>query len=56
MASNVFAGYTMRYQFFQSIDSPSEVLQTYDIPGFGRTFKPSSFGFDFYVGYRLVFR
>lgn len=53
---NIFAGYTMRYQFFQSIDNPSKVLQTYDIPGFGRTFQRNSFGFDFYLGYKFDFR
>ena len=54
--NNLYAGYTMRYQFFQTIDERSENLETYDIPGFGRTFQRNSFGFDFYIGYKCDFR
>jgi hypothetical protein len=47
-------GYTMRYQFLlvtQGLEGSQ--LQPFDIPGYGRTNRPSSFGFDFYLGWRI---
>jgi len=50
-------GYTMRYQFLlvtQGLEGSQ--LQPFDIPGYGRTNRPSSFGFDYYIGWRIDFK
>jgi hypothetical protein len=49
-----FMGYTMRYQIFRQVTG-AEDLQPFDIPGYGSTTKNNSFGFDFYLGYRIPF-
>jgi len=47
-------GYTMRYQFFLVTNGlETSQLKPFDVPGYGRTNRPSSFGFDFYIGWRI---
>lgn len=49
---DLIAGYTMRYQFYALVDGAGD-LQPFDIPGYGKTDRPNSFGFDFYLGWRI---
>jgi len=48
-----YTGYTMRYQFFLQLDGAESELQPLDIPGYGKTSRPNSFGFDYYIGWRI---
>ena len=50
-----YTGYTLRYQFFNQLDGADNELQTFDIPGYGKTTQPNSFGFDYYLGWRINF-
>ncbi len=52
---NLYTGYTMRFQFFMNTDVGDSELRPFDIPGYGKTTKPNSFGFDYYVGWRFNF-
>jgi hypothetical protein len=53
---NLSTGYTMRYQFYQVTQGlQNNVLQPLDIPGYGKTNRPNSFQFDYYIGWRLNF-
>ena len=52
----LYMGYTLRYQFFNQLKGDDKNLQTFDIPGYGKTSKPNSFGFDYYVGWRINFK
>ena len=51
-----YTGYTLRYQFYNQLKYDREELKPFDIPGYGKTTKPNSFGFDYYVGWRLDFK
>lgn len=49
-------GYTMRYQFFEYTPGLEDSqLRPFDIPGYGKTNRPNSFQFDYYVGWRFDF-
>jgi len=48
-------GYTMRYKFGRDITG-SEVLSSFDLPGYGRAQKKSNFGISYYLYYKLKFR
>ena len=53
---NLSTGYTMRYQFYQVTQGlQNNDLQPHDIPGYGKTNRPNSFQFDYYIGWRLNF-
>lgn len=53
---NLSTGYTMRYQFYQVTQGlKNNELQPLDIPGYGKTNRPNSFQFDYYIGWRLNF-
>jgi hypothetical protein len=53
---NLSTGYTMRYQFYQVTQGlENNALQPLDIPGYGKTNRPNSFQFDYYIGWRLNF-
>jgi Domain of unknown function (DUF6048) len=45
-------GYTARIKFAPGLDKDQQ-LQTYDIPGYGLTFKKPWWGFDYYVMFRI---
>jgi len=50
----LITGYTMRYQFFQVTQGlEGSQLKPFDIPGYGKTNRPNSFGFDYYIGWRI---
>ena len=51
-----YTGYTLRYQFFNQLKYDREELKPFDIPGYGKTNRANSFGFDYYVGWRINFR
>ncbi|MCP4457144.1 MAG: hypothetical protein GY816_03815 [Cytophagales bacterium] len=51
-----YTGYTMRYQFYNQLNGADAELKPLDIPGYGKTTRPNSFGFDYYVGWRLSFK
>lgn len=48
-------GYTGRLKFALSTDGSSEML-SYDVPGFGRTDKETTWGFNYYVMIRIPVR
>lgn len=50
-----YSGYTLRYQFFLQTDGADSNLKPFDIPGYGKTTRSNSFGFDYYVGWRFDF-
>ena len=52
---NLYTGYTMRYQFFKLVTPYPEELRPFDIPGYGKTKRPNSFQFDYYIGWRFSF-
>ncbi len=55
IAGNLYTGYTMRYQFFLNYDPYPEELRPFDVPGYGKTKRPNSFQFDYYIGWRFSF-
>lgn len=55
IAGNLYTGYTMRYQFFRNYDPYPEELRPFDVPGYGKTKRPNSFQFDYYIGWRFNF-
>ena len=48
-------GFTARYKFGLSTDAPRGLIP-YDIPGYGKTFKNSTWGFNYYVMFRIPIR
>jgi hypothetical protein len=52
---NVFLGYTMQFRFLKTF-SQQEILSPYDVPGFGSGNRKNTFGFDYYVFYRIPFK
>lgn len=55
VVSNLYMGFTMRWQFSRKINGEGE-LKTYDIPGFGKTTRQNSTAFDYYLMWRLKFK
>lgn len=51
----VWLGYTARYKFGLSMTGLSN-LEPYDVPGYGRTDKNTTWGFNYYVFVRIPFR
>jgi hypothetical protein len=49
-------GYTARMRFFPSFTEGEPGLQTYDIPGYGLTFKKPWWGFNYYLMFRIPIR
>jgi len=56
IGGNIYTGYTMRYQFFLNYDPYPEALRPFDVPGYGKTRRPNSFQFDYYIGWRFSFK
>ena len=52
---NIFLGYTMQFRFLKR-SSDDATLSPYDTPGFGSSNKKNTFGFDYYVFYRIPFK
>jgi hypothetical protein len=48
-------GYTARFKFLPSVKNDSE-LETYEIPGYGLTFKNSYWGFNYQVFWTIPFK
>lgn len=55
IVSNLYMGFTMRWQFSRKINGEGE-LKTFDIPGFGKTRRQNSTAFDYYIMWRIPFR
>ncbi len=55
IVSNLYMGFTMRWQFSRKINGEGE-LKTFDIPGFGKTRRQNSTAFDYYIMWRLPLR
>lgn len=55
VVSNLYMGFTMRWQFSRKINGEGE-LKTYDIPGFGKTKRQNSTAFDYYLMWRVPFK
>ena len=54
VVSDLYMGFTMRWQFARKINGEG-VLETYEIPGFGKTKRKNSTAFDYYIMWRLPF-
>lgn len=54
LLSNLYSGFTLRWQFGRSIAGQGE-LQAYDVPGFGITKRQNSTAFDYYLIWRIPF-
>lgn len=54
IVSNLYMGFTMRWQFARKINGEGE-LKTYDVPGFGKTRRQNSTAFDYYLMWRIPF-
>ncbi len=52
IVSNLYMGFTMRWQFLRKINGETE-LKTFDIPGFGKTKRKNSTAFDYYLMWRI---
>ena len=52
---NLMLGYTARFKFALSLDN-SEVLQPFDVPGYGRAETEPWYGFNYYLIYRFPFK
>ena len=52
---NIFLGYNLRFKFGRSF-SRNQSLIPYEVPGFGKGENGESFGFDYYLFYRIPFR
>ncbi len=50
--SNLYMGFTMRWQLLRKINGEGD-LQTFDIPGFGKTNRKNSTTFDYYLALRI---
>ena len=50
----LWMGYTIRYKFALNTNAPSGLFP-YDVPGYGQTFKNTTWGFSYYVMVRLPF-
>lgn len=55
IVKQLFMGFTGRYQFAMHI-SQAQNFKPYYVPGFGKSINKSSFGFNYYISYRLPFR
>lgn len=55
VVKQLYLGFTLRYKLFMNTNG-AEDLRPYYIPGFGKNIGTSSFGFNYYVSYRLPFR
>lgn len=55
VAGGFWMGYTGRLKFVPGLDKSNQ-LQTYDVPGYGLTFKQPWWGFSYYVMWKLDFR
>ncbi len=55
MWKSIWMGYTARLKFAASSKGNSE-MQTYDIPGFGKTTKSIYWGFNYQIFYRIPFQ
>jgi hypothetical protein len=55
MIGNFWMGYTARYKFGLSTNETGELLPS-DVPGFGRTDKPSTWGFNYQLFFRIPVR
>ncbi|MCV9387708.1 DUF6048 family protein [Reichenbachiella ulvae] len=51
----IYLGYTIRFKMAKKL-SGEGVLEAYEIPGFGRASSSATFGFNYYIIYRLGFR
>ncbi|WP_436514406.1 DUF6048 family protein [Ekhidna sp. To15] len=54
IVSNLYMGFTMRWQFLRQINGEGE-LKAFDIPGFGKTKRQNSTAFDYYLAWRIPF-
>ena len=54
VVSNLYMGFTMRWQFARKITGEGELL-AFDVPGFGKTRRENSTAFDYFVMWRLPF-
>ena len=52
---NVFLGYTMQFRFLKNFSQQTSLVP-YDVPGFGSGNRNNTFGFDYYLFYRIPFR
>jgi hypothetical protein len=52
---SIWMGYTARFKFLPGVKGNSE-LETYDIPGYGKTSKSTYWGFNYQIFYRIPFR
>lgn len=52
---NFWMGYTARMKFFARYNKDQD-LQSYDIPGYGLTYKKPWWGFDYYLMFRIPIR
>ena len=52
VVSNLYMGFTMRWQFSRKINRET-ILKSFDIPGFGKTKRQNSTGFDYYIAWRI---
>ena len=55
VVKQLYMGFTMRYKLLMKTKQ-TEILKPYYIPGFGKNINASSFGFNYYISYRLPFR
>ncbi len=55
VVKQLYMGFTIRFKFMMKVKQIDN-LRPYYIPGYGNNINPSTFGFNYYVSYRLPFR
>lgn len=55
MFSNFWMGYTARFKFGLNTDAPRGFIP-HDVPGYGKTYNDNTWGFNYYLMYRIPVR
>jgi hypothetical protein len=51
----IWMGYTARFKFGLKVDNTIDIVPS-DVPGYGRTFKDSYWGFNYQIFFRIPVR
>lgn len=55
LTKNIHMGYTVRLKLFKSVKG-TDLLEPFDIPGYGRYQKDVALGFSYYIGWAIPFK
>lgn len=55
LISQLYSGFTLRWQFAKKVNG-QQLLQTFDVPGYGTLKRSTAFMFDYYIAWRIPFK